>query len=172
MKQLKIDLKEGLSKDQALKNCMERDSQNRNKAISYLASIPDITNAQKYSFANNILIGIYSIVDLSIILMKLITAGFSFIVIDLIVYIFITYFLFKKKAFAYIFLGTLMVYYSRAVLVPYLKEPTTIGLLFLLTYVFILIYALVLKMKLFPNQNLFNLKKDKKGTLIFNHTNI
>ena len=170
MKKLKIDLKEGLSKDQVLESFMERDPQNRNKAISYLSSIPDIPNARKYSFANNILIGVYSIVDISIMLMKFITSGFSSIVIDLMVYTFITYFLFKKKAFAYIFLAILMVYYSRDVLIPYLKEPTTIGLLFLLTYIFILGFSLVLKIKLFPKQNLFNLKKDKKGELIFSHT--
>jgi len=169
MKQLKIDLKEGLSKDQVLESFMERNPQNRNKAISYLSSTPDTFYAKKYSLANSVLIGIYSVVTVPVLLIRLLTSGFSSMVVDLTVYFLITYFIFKKNALSYIVLATIMIWSSGPVIVAYLKEPTTIGLLFLLAYSCILVYAFIIKIKLFPKQNLFNLKKDKNGILIFSH---
>ena len=170
MKQLKQDLKNGMSKNEVFKSFQNR-NENINKAIRYLSSIPDTFYAKKYSLANYILIGIYSTVTVPILLIRLLASGFSFMVIDLIIYILITYFLFKKKSWIYLALALLMLKSSTAVLTPYLKEPTSLGLLFLLVYFFILVFSLILKIKLFPKQDLFNLKKDENGILIFNHTN-
>jgi hypothetical protein len=170
MKQLKKDLKNGKSKNEVLKDFQERGNENITKAVMYLNSIPDELIAKKYALANNILLGLYSIVSILILAVTFAQTKSSFILIDVAVFITMAFFIAKKKAWAYLVLAFLMVRSILNVLKPYLAEPTTGGLVMMSIFAFIFIFALVLKVKLFPKQNFLNTKKDENGSLIFNHS--
>lgn len=177
MKELKQDIKKGMSKNEAFENFKNRESGNTKKikkASSYLANIPASIILKKYSKKNYILMTIYAFISILSLLASLTQATslslsilLPLFAIDIGVVAVILFFLYKGNALAYFILSFFMIRALIKSVEIYLNEPSLAIIIFLGIYTFIIIFAIYLKLKLFPQQNLFNSRKDKDGNFIF-----
>jgi len=175
MKQLKKDIKAGMSKDDAFKSLKNRGGKAK-QASAYLARLSEPSLVQKYSKANYTLIIAYGLITFVSILAVLpqlssfsVGGILSILALDLLIFGFIAYMVYKGQAYGYIIVAVFMAKGCLGLIGGYQNEPTTIGLVFLAINIAILVFAVTLKGKLFPKQNFFNLKKDESGNYIFNH---
>jgi hypothetical protein len=177
MKELKQDIKNGMNKNDAFesfKNREREDVKKIKKASSYLAITPDAKILQRYSKANFFLMTIYALISTLTLLASVAHASslplsvlLLALAFDIGIVVVILYLLYKGNALAYLVLSFFMI---RAVIKSielYFNDPSIAAIVFLGIYIFIITFAIYLKLKLFPQQNLFNSKKDKEGNYIF-----
>lgn len=177
MKVLKLDIKNGMSKNDVFESFKNREGENVKKikkASSYLAITPDVKILQRYSKANYFLMTIYALISILTLLASVAYASslplsilLPALALDIGIVVTILYFLYKGNALAYLVLSFFMI---RALIKSselYFNDPSIAANIFLGIYIFIIIFAIYLKLKLFPQQNLFNSKKDKDGNFIF-----
>jgi hypothetical protein len=173
MKQLKKDLKNGMSKDEAFANLINRNGDQR-QGSRILALYPEPQYAQKYNTANKILIIIYSLLSLFAILGLLI--NYIHLSFAILLFLFtigallpavVIYLLYKKNAAAYIFLAFLLI---KGMIDVFRQKDQSIILVSIIINLILLIFVVILKYKLFPYQNFFNTKKDANGIYVYKYS--
>lgn len=173
MKQLKKDLKNGMSKDEAFTNLINRNGDQK-QGSRILALYPEPQYAQKCNTANKILIIIYSLLSLFAILGLLI--NYIHLSFALLLFLFaigvllpavVIYLLYKKNAAAYIFLAFLLI---KGMIDVFRQKDQSIILVSIIINLILLIFVVILKYKLFPYQNFFNTKKDANGIYIYKYS--
>lgn len=172
MKQLKKDIKNGVSKEEAFDRIKTRGSDVL-KASRFLANIPDPDLADEYAGKNKILVYIYGFmvfIGLLTIIPKItsfnISIGIPLFLFTLLLPGVILYLLYKQRAVSYL----LIVFISFKGIFDSLKdysESPAIVLIGITLNIFFIIYAIYLKNKTFPYQNFFNTKKNSDGYVIF-----
>ena len=146
---------------------------NPKKVSKYLAMYPDPEESEKYNRANNILLGICSLLvflgvlsvmplisELSLDLI-LVVLAFALLVPGCVIFC-----IYDKRSIGYL---VLCFFLFKGVLDSFVDYEVG-SAEFLVTVVLnasLLIYIVILKKKLFPHQNFFNTKKDDEGVTIF-----
>lgn len=143
------------------------------KVARYLASYPDKEESEKYDVANKIFIFIYafmvigSVLSLPSMFEEISPAGLllamSFVLLIPGVIVFLLY---KKSAIGYLVLGFFLIRGLFQSFAEY-EAGDTVVMLELGVGAFMLAYVAFLKIKLFPYQNLFNMRKGEDGRVIF-----
>jgi len=175
VKQLKKDIKNGLSKEKAFENYEKRANADTKKASRYLAYIPDSQLLKKYSIPNYALIFIFGLLTAGIIIQSLsvlFTSSNLYIllpvfIIELSLYVAILYLLIKGNAVAYLLVAFLTIRTLGKPIGNYLNEPNTATITPIVIIISMIILAIFIKLKLFPYQNLFHTKKDYLGNILF-----
>jgi hypothetical protein len=172
MKIVKRLLKEGESKNNIFDQATGK-GLNPKKVSKYLASHPDKEEAEKYSRANNMLIGIYSVVVLLSMLgaVSMISelpraAIYGVLAFSLLIPAVVIYCIYKKQSIGYLLLCFFLVKGIIDSFKEYEADPTGV-LVGVAISGSLLIYVIVLKIKLFPYQNFFNTKKNSEGIAVF-----
>ncbi|MCP5346318.1 MAG: hypothetical protein R3F41_16970 [Gammaproteobacteria bacterium] len=172
IKTLREDLRKGLSKTQAFERLVDNDG-DINKGAKILSLVPDREIAANLKLPNSLLISIYSFlvvlnfIGLSPQLMQLPT---DVIIIALIVGLLLPvtsiYLLFRMNPIGYLLVAFLM---FRATLesIVLLQSNFLSGLVLMGIGAGVMVYAIVMKLKLFPFQNIFHTKKSTNGSRIF-----
>lgn len=172
MKIVKRLLKEGKNKKDVFKQATE-EGFNPKKVSKYLAMYPDIEESEKYNGANNILIGIYSIM----VLLSMLGAAsriselpqaviYGVVAFALLIPAAVIYCIYKKQAIGYLILCFFLLKGILDTLKEYEADPVGV-LVGVAISASLLIYVVVLKYKIFPHQNFFNTKKNNEGIAIF-----
>lgn len=172
MKIVKRLLKEGLNKEDVFAKASE-EKLDPQKVSKYLAMYPDVEESEKYGRANNILVGIYSVmVLLNLIgaapMLSEIPVAATVVVLAFLLLIpgAVIYCIYKKQAIGYLILCFLLVKGALESFNEYQEEPLWI-LVVVAINTCLLLYVVILKNKLFPYQNFFNTKRNGNGVFIF-----
>jgi hypothetical protein len=170
MKQLKRDMKNGISKDVAFTKFVYRNGDQK-KGSRVLALFPEPQYAEKYATANTVLISIYGLLTcfgllgLSVQFIHLPLGWFLFLLtIGLLLPALVLYLLYKKNAGAYIFLAFLLV---KGIFDLLRQTDQTTLFMGIAINMGLLLFVVILKQKMFPYQNFFNTKKDTSGLYIY-----
>ena len=184
MKQLRKDLKSGMSKEVAYKSLIARDG-NPKKGAQYLSLLPDRETFKELRRANIMLIGIWLLVVLSNLVGVLFvesgvlaqssetsyTVLFIVLAIVLAIQLIPVFMLVTGHALGYFLLSFLI---FRAILSNIENVPVdpigswlTVGVL-----VGLFAYTLKMKLKMFPFQNLVHTKKYSNGYKIFSSQSV
>ena len=172
MKIVKRLLKEGENKKTIFDQATE-EGLNPKKVSKYLAMYPDKEESEKYNRANNILIGIYSVMVLLSMLgaVSMISelpqaAIYGVLAFALLIRAAIIYCIYKKQSIGYLLLCFFLFKGILDSFKEYQADPTGV-LVGIAISASLLIYVIVLKSKLFPYQNFFNTKKNNEGIAVF-----
>lgn len=173
MKQLKKDIKNGVNKDEAFTNLINRNGDQK-QGSKILALYPEPQYAKKYNTANKVLILIYGLLSLLAILGLLI--NFIHLSPSNLLFLFaigallpsvVIYFIYKKNAAGYIFLAFLL---AKGMIDVFRQKDQSIILISIVINLTLLIFVVILKYKLFPYQNFFNTKKDANGLYVYKYS--
>ncbi|MES0489949.1 MAG: hypothetical protein ABUK01_08165 [Leptospirales bacterium] len=172
MKIVKRLIKEGVDKKEIFAKASD-EGLNPKKVSRLLAMYPDVEESEKYNKANNILIGIYIVMVLfgilgaASMLNELPTeAILGILAFALLIPIAVIYILYKKQALGYLVLSFFLIKGITDSIKEYQTDPVAVWIGVGLSACLI-VYAVILKIKLFPHQNFFNTKKDSDGIVIF-----
>ncbi|MEM9257365.1 MAG: hypothetical protein AAGA91_18140 [Pseudomonadota bacterium] len=172
MKIVKRLLKEGENKGSIFEKA-SAEGLNPKKVSKYLAMYPDPEESENYNRANNILIGIYSVLVLlgllgaTHILFEL-PAGamLGVLAFALLIPGAIIYCIYKKQSIGYLILCFFL---FKGILDSFKEyEASPVGVwVGVAINACLVVYVVILKNKLFPHQNFFNTKKSGEGIAIF-----
>ena len=174
MRELKADIKSGLSKDRAFASFKRRGGDAK-RGARYLAILSEPAYAEKYVLANNFLIAIYLILlitglsgQLPQLLAQPPASALFALAASMLLPVLVLYFLYKKNAIGY---WVLALFSAKGVLDSFAahKEGTDftgVGIAIAINLL-LLVFAVSLKNKIFPYQSFFNTKKDKDGHCIY-----
>jgi len=172
MKIVKRLIKEGVDKKEIFAKATD-EGLNPKKVSRLLAMYPDAEESEKYNKANNILIGIYSVLVLLGILgaTSMLSelppeAILGIIAFALLIPIALVYVIYKKQSLGYLALSFFLIKGITDSFKEYETDPTSVWIGVGLS-VCLIGFAVILKNKLFPHQNFFNTKKDSDGIYIF-----
>jgi len=165
-------LSEGLSKQEVFEKASS-DGLNLKKVAKQLSIYPDDRESNKYNKANNILIGLYSLI-VAIGLIGFIPMLTEFQAVGMVLVLSfallipgaIIYCIYKKQSLGYLILCFFL---FKGVLDSFKgieTDPLAVWVGVSIN-VCLIIYIVVLKNKLFPHQNFFNTKKDNNGFVVF-----
>jgi hypothetical protein len=172
MKIVKRLFKEGENKESIFEKA-SAEGLNPKKVSKYLAMYPDTEESEKYNRANNILIGIYSV----LVLLGLLGAAqalaelpvgaiLGVLAFALLIPGAVIYCIYKKQSIGYL---VLCFFLFKGILDSFKGyEADHIGFwVGVAINVCLIVYVVILKNKLFPHQNFFNTKKNEEGVSIF-----
>ena len=172
MKAVKKQLSAGLGKNEIFEKASV-DGLNLKKVSKYLAMFPDSDESLKYNKANNILIGIYSI----LVIIGLLGSASMFssippaglvavLLFALLIPAAVIYSIYKKQSIGYLILCFFLFKGILDSFKGYEAEPTSV-LIGVSINAALIIFIVILKNKLFPHQNFFNTKKDNDGFSVY-----
>lgn len=178
MKQLKDDIKSGMSKEEAFESYKQRGGDNTKKASTYLSYRPDPQLLKKYSIANYVLIFLFSLRTLAIAFTSigmLINSSYLGVLIpvfliELGLYIAVLFFLFRGIAGAYFAVIILTMNPLIKSIGAFLNETSMATVAPMVITASVIVLAIYIKLKLFPFQSFLHGKKDSDGNRIFNST--
>jgi hypothetical protein len=172
MKIVKRLLKEGENKESIFEKA-SAEGLNPKKVSKYLAMYPDAEESENYNRANNVLIGIYSVLVLlgllgaAPILSELPTGAIlGVLAFALLIPSAVIYCIYKKQSIGYLILCFFLFKGILDSFKEYEADPVGVWVGVAIN-VCLIIYVVILKNKLFPHQNFFNTKKDAEGISIF-----
>lgn len=172
MKIVKRLLKEGENKNSIFEKASV-EGLNPQKVSKYLAMYPDAEESKKYNRANNILIGVYSVLVLlgllgaAPILSELpVGAMLGILAFALLIPGAVIYCIYKKQSIGYLILCFFLLKGILDSFKEYEADPIWVWVGVAINSCFI-VYVVILKNKLFPHQNFFNTKKNAEGISIF-----
>jgi uncharacterized membrane protein len=172
MKIVKRLLKEGANKKDIFEQA-SNEGLNPKKVSKYLAMYPDPEESGKYNKANNVLIGIYSVLVLlgllgaAPMLLGLPTAAvFGVLAFALLIPGAVIYCIYKKQSIGYLILCFFLFKGILDSFKGYEADPTGVWVGIVINTCLI-VYVVFLKNKLFPHQNFFNIRKNSDGISIF-----
>ena len=172
MKTVKKQLAAGLSKIEIFEKA-SIDGLNLKKVSKYLAMFPDSEESLKYNKANNILIGIYSILvilgllgSLSMLSSLPLAGIIAVLLFALLIPAAVIYSIYKKQSIGYIILCFFLLKGILDSFKGYEADPTSV-LIGVSINVALIIFIIILKSKLFPHQNFFNTKKGDDGFAVY-----
>ncbi|WP_163932742.1 hypothetical protein [Paraferrimonas sp. SM1919] len=172
MKIVKRLLKEGENKASIFEKASAY-GLNPKKVSKYLAMYPDSEESKKYNRANNILIGIYSVLFLLGLLGAVpilselpVGAMLGVLAFALLIPSAVIYCIYKKQSIGYLILCFFLFKGIFDSFKGYEADPVGVWVGAAIN-VCLIVYVVILKNKLFPHQNFFNTKKNDEGVSIF-----
>lgn len=172
MKELRKDIKNGISKDEAFKNYLNRGGDAK-KGSRYLSYIPEGQFADKYLIANNMLLSVYgvlSVMGLVALLPQLLSLPPVGIIIVLLIGLLIPgvilYLIYKKNAVGYFILAFFCLKGIVDSFRVYQEDPGSVWVGVTINLI-LLIFVVILKKKIFPYQNFLNVKKNENGHYLY-----
>jgi hypothetical protein len=172
VKVIKKQLAAGLSKKEIFEKASVEGG-NLKKVTKYLAMFPDDDESKKYNKANNILIGVYTLLviigllgSISMI-SELPPIGIALVLsFGLLIPATVIYCIYKKQSLGYLILCFFLFKGVLDSFKGYESDPASVWIGVSINVV-LLIFIVVLKSKLFPHQNFFNTKKDSDGFAVY-----
>lgn len=171
MKIVRKLLKEGKNKQEIFDKTTNEGFKQK-KVAKCLARYPDPEEAEKYKKANMVLVGLcVALILLRVTTLALLSAEFASVVvlaaaIPLVIVCVATYFIFKMQPSGYLILCYFLAISTFHSFNLIQSNPRS-TLLAISMSVFLIIYAVVLKYKIFPYQNFGNTMKDSDGIPIY-----
>ena len=172
MKVVKKQLAAGFSKNEIFEKASD-EGLNLKKVSKYLAMFPDDEESKKYNKANNILIGVYSLL-VCMGLLRLFsmisdisaTGIVALLVIALLIPGVLIYTIYKKQAVGYLVLCIFLLQGVLESFKGYEADPVSFWVSVSIN-VTLIIFIIILKNKLFPHQSFFNTKKNSEGFAVY-----
>lgn len=134
---------------------------------------PDDEESKKYHKANNILLGIYTLLTMMSLFGLISTlSGMSPTVIavalsfDILILAAVIYCISKKQSLGYLILCFFLFKGAMDSFRGYESDPTSVWVSVFIN-IALVIFIVVLKRKLFPHQNFFNTRKDSDGFAVY-----
>ena len=172
MKIVKRLLKEGENKKSIFEKALA-EGLNLKKVSKYLAMYPDSEESESYNKANNILIGVYSVLVLLGLLGAMpilselpVGAILGVLAFALLIPGVVIYCIYKKQSIGYLMLCFFLFKGILDLFKGYESDPAGVWVGVAINACLI-VYVVILKNKLFPYQNFFNTKKNNEGFAIF-----
>lgn len=172
MKLVKRLMKEGVNKEEIFARASE-EGLNLKKVSKYLAMYPDQEESETYGKANNILIGVYSLLVLfgllgaAPLLAELPPAAMlGVLAFALLIPGVVINGIYKKQSIGYLLLSFFLLKGIIDSFKDYQSDPMTVWIGVGINLCLI-VYVVILKNKLFPHQNFFNSKKNSEGIALF-----